>query len=245
MTQYDEKYAIELYKQLKGKSVYEKIYYLLDQFGDRIALASSMGAEDQVLTDIVLSHKRQARIFVIDTRMLNDETYELIKKSEQHYGITYEIYEPEAAQIEKLEAENGKELMYESIEKRKLCCQVRKIEPLQRALSTVDVWITGLRRDQSVTRSLINDIEWDSANGLLKINPLADWSELAVWDYIRLHEVPYNELHDKDYPSIGCAPCTRAVKPGENIRAGRWWWEDPEHKECGLHKQVTVGSQRR
>ncbi len=202
---------------------------------DRIALASSLGAEDQALTHMVLSIHPGARVFILDTGRFHAETYDLIDLTMKRYGMRYEIFFPEAPDVEEMASLYGPNLFYESVENRKKCCSVRKVKPLRRALSTLDVWITGLRKEQAVTRGAIEKIEWDETNGLIKLNPLADWSEEQVWEYIKRNDIPYNRLHDRGYPSIGCAPCTRAVKPGEDIRAGRWWWENPEQKECGLH----------
>ncbi len=200
-----------------------------------IALASSLGAEDQALTHMVLSIRPDARIFVLDTGRFHNETYELMEATMKRYGMRYEILFPEAAGVEEMESRHGPNLFYKGYEQRKRCCLVRKVQPLRRVLSSLDVWITGLRKEQAVTRNGIEKIAWDEGNGLLKLNPLADWSEEQVWEYIRRNDIPYNRLHDQGYPSIGCAPCTRAVLPGEDLRSGRWWWETPEQKECGLH----------
>ncbi len=208
---------------------------LVKEFGDRIALASSLGAEDQVLTDLLLKANPQARIFVLDTGRLPQETYATISATMSHYQFHYEIYCPDAAALEQLQREFGPDLFYESVALRQHCCRIRKLEPLQRVLQTVDLWITGLRREQGVTRVDTEVFEWDETNQLIKVNPLADWTTEQVWQYLKANGVPYNALHDQGYPSIGCAPCTRAVQPGEDLRAGRWWWETPEHKECGLH----------
>jgi phosphoadenosine phosphosulfate reductase len=202
---------------------------------DRIALASSLGAEDQVLTHMALALHPTARVFILDTGRFHGETYDLIAATMKQYGMHYEILFPETADVEELESVHGPNSFYESIEQRKYCCHVRKVKPLQRVLSTLDVWITGLRRGQAVTRNTIEKIEWDDSNGIIKLNPIADWSEEQVWNYIHENHISYNKLHDQGYPSIGCAPCTRAVSQGENLRAGRWWWETPDQKECGLH----------
>lgn len=202
---------------------------------DRIALASSLGAEDQVLTHMVRTMHPNARIFVLDTGRLHSETYEVMDQTMKQYDMHYEILFPDRSEVEEMASTYGPNLFYESSENRKKCCHVRKVIPLQRILSTLDVWITGLRKQQAITRGTIEKIEWDEANGLIKFNPLVDWSEKEVWEYIRKNRIPYNKLHDEGYPSIGCAPCTRAIKPGEDVRAGRWWWEAPEQKECGLH----------
>ncbi len=204
-------------------------------YGRRLALASSLGAEDQVLTDMLLKIMPDARIFILDTGRLPQETYATITATMRRYNCRYEIYCPDTKALEMMASEHGPDWFYESVAGRKQCCQVRKVQPLQRVLGTLDLWITGLRRQQSPTRAAIDVIEWDETNQLLKANPLADWSTEAVWQYIREHQVPYNPLHDQNYASIGCAPCTRAIAPGEDLRAGRWWWEEPAHKECGLH----------
>jgi phosphoadenosine phosphosulfate reductase len=202
---------------------------------ERLVLASSLSIEDQVLTHLVCAASGQPRIFTLDTGRLFPETYETMERTMQRYGFRYEVLAPDTRELEDLTRTHGPNLFYRSVELRKLCCAVRKIHPLQRVLATADAWLCGLRRDQSVTRRSVENVEWDEAFGLCKINPLIDWTESQVWEYIRQNEIPYNTLHDQGYPSIGCAPCTRAVKPGEDIRAGRWWWENPERKECGLH----------
>ncbi len=227
---------VELNRKLKLQSPAEILAWAVGYFGARkIVLASSLGAEDQVLTDMLLKISRRPAIFTLDTGRLPEETHDCMKTTEQKYGFKFRVYHPDAAAVEKMVAEKGPDLFYESVENRKLCCHVRKVEPLKRALKGMKAWICGLRRAQSVTRADLGAIEWDEANGLYKINPLIHWTEKQVWDYVRAHQVPYNKLHDRGYPSIGCAPCTRAVKPGEGIRAGRWWWENPDKKECGLH----------
>jgi phosphoadenosine phosphosulfate reductase len=226
----------KLKKDFEGKSPEEIISWGLDFFGtDKIALSSSLGAEDQVLTDMIVKINPTARIFTLDTGRIPQETHDTISETIKKYGIKYEVHFPESRDVEEMEKDFSPNLFYESIEKRKLCCEVRKIRPLRKILSALDAWICGLRREQGVTRSAIEKIGWDENFSLVKLNPIADWSEKAVWDYIRKNDVPYNRLHDKGYPSIGCAPCTRAVKPGEPTRAGRWWWETPDKKECGLH----------
>ncbi len=219
----------------REKSPRELLSYFLDLFSNRIALASSLSVEDQVLTDMVLKVNSGAKIFVLDTGRLHSQTYEVMSKTMEKYAMAYDIYFPNAQRVETMLKKNGPNLFYKSIECRKQCCNVRKVESLERALAELDVWITGIRKNQAVTRGSINTIEWDEANQLLKLNPLANWHEDDVWDYIKKYDVPYNTLHDQGFPSIGCAPCTRAIKKGEDIRAGRWWWEQPEHKECGLH----------
>ena len=223
--------------KLLTHSAEEAVQQSLEKFGPaRIALASSFGAEDQVLTDMLVKLDPAARIFTLDTGRMFQETYDTMQRSVEHYHIGYEVCAPEAADIAALIAKDGPNLFYSSVENRKACCNVRKMKPLRKVLGTVDAWICGLRRDQSVTRTEVDLVSWDAEFGIYKICPLFDWSEQQVWDYIKKHNVPYNALHDQGFPSIGCAPCTRAVHPGEDIRGGRWWWESPEHKECGLHR---------
>lgn len=227
----------KLNREFRDENPEQLLKFFLAKYAHRIALASSLGPEDQVLTDMILKIGKSARIFTIDTGRLFPETYSLIDKTNLKYGIKMEIFFPENKEVEGFVNANGINAFYESIDKRKTCCRVRKIQPLLRALSTLDVWICGLRQAQSVTRTGLEIIEWDEANNLIKVNPLAKWSEQDVWQYIKANNIPVNALHSKNYPSIGCQPCTRAVNEGENIRAGRWWWENPEHKECGLHKR--------
>ncbi|MBL8443677.1 MAG: phosphoadenylyl-sulfate reductase [Zoogloeaceae bacterium] len=200
-----------------------------------ITFANSFGAEDMVLTDLILANRLPIEIFSLDTGRLPAETYTLIGEVEKRYATRLKIYFPESGAVEDFVRGNGINAFYDSVELCKACCQVRKIAPLKRALTGKKAWVTGLRAAQSVTRTGLPLRELDAGNGLDKFNPLSDWSETEVWAYIRLHDVPYNALHDQFYPSIGCAPCTRAIALGEDVRAGRWWWENPETKECGLH----------
>jgi len=207
----------------------------VERFGPKVALSSSFGAEDMVLIDMLMRVDRRARIVTLDTGRLPQETYNVMDATRERYGATIEVFFPKAEDVQAMVRQHGLNLFYHSVDARKLCCGVRKMEPLKRALTGLDAWITGLRREQSVTRTDVRKVEWDEGNGIVKINPLIDWTLDDVWKYIREHNVPYNALHDRGYPSIGCAPCTRAVQPGEDQRAGRWWWEHPETKECGLH----------
>ena len=199
------------------------------------ALANSLGAEDMVLTDLICTEKLDIENFSLDTGRLPPETCDLIARLREHYGVNLTVYYPRHELVEAYVREHGINAFYESVELRKGCCHVRKVEPLLRALAGKKAWITGMRAQQSATRQGLPVQAFDEANGLEKFNPLADWTEKEVWAYIKLNDVPYNALHDKHYPSIGCAPCTRAITVGEDIRAGRWWWEQPESKECGLH----------
>ena len=200
-----------------------------------VAFASSMGAEDMVLTDLIYQSDLDIEIFTIDTGRLPQETYALMASSATHYGKAANVYVPQATSVEGFVRDYGINGFFDSIDARKACCHVRKVEPLRRALAGKRAWITGLRSGQASTREAVLSSAFDAANGLQKINPLAHWSDTDVWEYLHAHKVPYNALHDQGYPSIGCAPCTRAIQPGEDIRAGRWWWENPETKECGLH----------
>jgi phosphoadenosine phosphosulfate reductase len=197
--------------------------------------ASSLGAEDMVLTDIIRREKIDIEIFSLDTGRLPIETYDLMHQVHQHYGLNLTIYYPKHELVEAFTRNHGINGFYDSVELRKACCYARKVEPLQRALAGKRAWITGQRAQQSATRADLPERQFDADNGLEKFNPLHDWNEREVWSYIHSHDVPYNKLHDKFFPSIGCAPCTRAISPGEDIRSGRWWWENPESKECGLH----------
>lgn len=197
--------------------------------------ASSLAAEDMVLTDMILKAGLPIAIFSLDTGRLHPETLEVLDKVKAAYGYEIALYRPQPEAVDAYVAQHGLNGFYDSPALRRECCHVRKVEPLGRALAGQRAWITGQRRAQSSTRAELAVQEDDAAHGMAKFNPLADWSEQQVWDYIRAHGVPYNALHDQGYPSIGCAPCTRAVAPGEDVRAGRWWWENPESKECGLH----------
>lgn len=226
----------EAHEQLESKTAKQILAWALDRFHPRLALASSFGAEDVVLIDLLAELDSRARVFTLDTGRLPAETYALIDRIRERYGLAIEVYVPRAEILEPLVRERGVNLFYRSVEDRKRCCEARKVEPLGRALAGLDAWITGLRREQSVTRTEVRKVEVDPGHGgILKINPLADWTWDQVWAYIRARGAPYNVLHDRGYPSIGCAPCTRAVAPGEDLRSGRWWWERPETKECGLH----------
>ena len=211
----------------------------LDTYGE-VTFANSLGAEDVVITDLIGRFVRGIEIFSLDTGRLPEETLQLLAKMEQRYELKVKVYYPDAAQLEAYVNRNGVNAFYQSVELRKGCCHVRKVEPLKRALMGKRAWVTGIRREQAVTRGTIEFSERDEANGLQKINPLADWSEKEVWAYIKANQIPYNALHDQHYPSIGCAPCTRSIAMGEDVRAGRWWWENPELKECGLHPASSL-----
>lgn len=221
----------------ESKGAEEVLRWALENFSPKIALASSFQIEESVLIDMLAKIRgKNFRVFTLDTGRLNEETYEVMERIRQKYGIQIEVQFPDREAVEKLEREKGLYSFRENIENRKECCNIRKVVPLNRMLSQLDAWITGLRREQALTRTHTPKIEVDvPRKGLVKVNPLIDWSTEQVWDYIKKNKVPYNKLHDMGYPSIGCSPCTRAIQPGEDIRAGRWWWENPEQKECGLH----------
>ncbi len=224
-------------QKLENATTHEVLTYFLNTYSHKVALSSSLGAEDQVLTDLMLKIDAQAHVFTLDTGRLHPETYEVMDATNLKYNIKMDVYFPASKKVEELYQIQGINGHYESIDKRKHCCFIRKIEPLQRALKDVEVWITGLRSEQSVTRTQMPLVEYEENFKVIKVNPLIYWSEKDVWNYIKKNNVPYNNLHDQGFPSIGCAPCTRAVKDGEDVRSGRWWWENQEHKECGLHKK--------
>lgn len=230
-----EQLVKELNERLQGCSAQEVLSFFINEYVGKLALGSSLGAEDQVLTDMIARIDTSTKIFTLDTGRVFPETYQTLQETNEKYGINVEVYFPNSEKVERMVNEKGINLFYNNVENRKTCCHIRKIEPLKRAMMDVDVWVTGIRREQSVTRILTEVVELDHINNKIKINPLLDWTEEDLWEYIRENEVPYNKLHDKGFPSIGCEPCTRAIKEGEDVRAGRWWWEAPEQKECGLH----------
>lgn len=227
--------------RLEGYPARELLQWALERFGRSVALASSFGAEDMVVAHMMVQLNPAARVFTLDTGRLPQETYALMDRVRERLGIKVEVFFPEAEAVQRMVNEKGLNLFYQSLENRHECCRVRKVLPLNRALAGMRAWVSGLRREQAVTRCQLRKAEWDEDHGgLLKLNPLADWTHDEVWAYIRTHDVPYHPWHNKGYPSLGCLPCTRAVKPGEDVRAGRWWWERPEQKECGLHVRQPV-----
>lgn len=232
----DAKEVANLNRKLGSAAPQEVLRWALDKLHPKVALASSFGAEDGVLIDMMVKVRPDARIFTLDTGRLPQETYDVMDAVRERYNISVEVFYPKTDAVEAMVNEHGLNLFYHAVEFRKMCCGVRKVEPLNRALSGLDAWISGLRREQTDTRAAVAKVELDTGHGgILKLNPLADWTWDQVWAYVKQHRVPYNALHDKGYPSIGCAPCTRAVKPGEDLRAGRWWWEQDAQKECGIH----------
>jgi len=218
----------------KTKNVISLIQKNIEKYNS-VTFANSLGAEDMVLVDLIQKHKLNVEIFSIDTGRLPSETYNLIQKVEDKYQFKIKLYFPNQENVEHYVNTNGINAFYNSLDLRKSCCAIRKVEPLNRALKNKKAWITGMRQEQSQTRLALKEEEFDEAHQSQKLNPLSSWSEIEIWAYIKIHDVPYNALHDQFYPSIGCAPCTRAISEGEDVRAGRWWWEDPQNKECGLH----------
>jgi len=232
------KFSAEQIQQLNVKldTPQETLTWALDNLHPRIAMASSFGAEDVAVIDMIVKINPKARIFTLDTGRLNQETYDVMDEIHKKYNLNIEVMFPDHNEVEQMVRVNGMNLFYHSIGNRKLCCGIRKVHPLNRMLSTLDGWITGLRADQTEVRSNANKLEIDSQhNDIIKVNPIINWTWEQTWDYVKKNNVPYNKLHDKGFPSIGCEPCTRAIKSGEPLRAGRWWWELDPQKECGLH----------
>jgi phosphoadenosine phosphosulfate reductase len=223
--------------EIESATAEQVLAWSLETFQPRIAIGTSFAAEGVVLIDMLARLTSHVRVFTLDTGRLMPESYDVIEAIRQRYDLEIEVFFPQTEAVETMTREHGVNLFLRSVEARKHCCAIRKVEPLGRALAGLDAWIAGLRREQAETRTEVRKVEIDEAHGgIAKVNPLADWSWQQVWSYIRTHGVPYNALHDLGYPSIGCAPCTRAVKPGEDQRAGRWWWEEERvAKECGLH----------
>ncbi len=225
--------------RFEGATAETVLRWALERFGDRLVIASSFGLEDVVLIDMAAGLSDDIRVFTLDTGRLHQATYDLMDRVRNRYELDIEVMFPEAGAVQAMVRASGLNLFYDSISNRKRCCHARKLEPLARALGACDAWVTGLRREQNVTRAETPVVELDAAHGsIVKVSPLADWSSEQVWEYVRENRVPYNALHDAGYPSIGCEPCTRPVKPGEDARSGRWWWENAETRECGLHLKV-------
>ena len=232
-----KKKAAEYASQLESLPVGEALLWICDEFPGKVVFTTSLGAEDQTLTHMIYESKAPVTIITLDTGRLFPETYELLDITEKKYGLGIKVYFPRTDSVERMVREKGINLFYDSIDNRKLCCYNRKVEPLKRALQGAQAWITGLRKGQSDTRSNIPLCEWDASYEVFKLNPLAGWTDDQLWSYIRKFKVPYNPLHDRGYPSLGCQPCTRALLEGEHPRAGRWWWENDSSRECGLHKK--------
>ncbi len=228
---------IRVQQIVSGKTPEESLALLGKEFAGKIIFSSSFGLEDQAITHIIFSGNIPIRIFTLDTGRIFPETYSVWNSTREKYGKNIESFSPDKEAVQKMVSSKGPNSFYESVENRLECCQIRKVEPMQRALKGNEIWITGIRKEQSANRDNMNSVEWDEKNQIVKFHPLFDWSFEEVKDFIKKNNVPYNSLHDKGFPSIGCQPCTRAVKEGENPRAGRWWWEDATKKECGLHEK--------
>jgi len=233
---------IQYLTELENKNIEEQLRFLESKFKGKIVFSTSFGQEDQVISDFIFRNNIDIRVFTLDTGRLFDESYKVLQRTNEKYDKLIEVYFPDKEQVEKLVSEKGPYSFYDSIENRKECCQIRKVVPLKRALSGMECWISGLRAEQSEARKDLPLFSWDENFKIFKFNPLKDWTLEHVLDYLKKNEVPYNTLHDKGFISIGCSPCTRAIKPGENIRQGRWWWEDQSKKECGLHEN-NAGSE--
>ncbi len=228
-------------ERFEDSSAQDLLEWALDRFHPRLAISAAGGVDGMAIVDMAWRIDPDVRVFTLDTGRLPLETYALFEEVRERYGIDVEFEFPERTAVESLVNAEGPNLMYRSVDLRVACCEIRKVEPLKRKLATLDAWVAGLRREQWVSRRNIAKVELDRDHGgIVKVNPLADWALDDVWDYIRKHEVPYHELFDHGYTSIGCAPCTRAVLPGQPERAGRWWWEQDTDKECGLHCSVQL-----
>lgn len=225
----------DINNQLNNKAIEDRIVDMCNMFPEKVVFTTSFGMEDQVITDIIFKHNFPVKVITLDTGRMFEETYKVFSRTRERYGKNIEVYYPDTKAVEKLMTTKGPFSFYESVENRKECCNIRKVEPLKRALKGHKCWITGIRREQSEERRHMQEIEWDETNNLYKMSPLYKWTLDDVEKYIKDNNVPYNTLYDKGFVSIGCAPCTRAVQPGDDFRAGRWWWEHNEAKECGLH----------
>ena len=230
--------STSLLQKLNGKTETEALRWLAEVFSGKVVFSSSLGYEDQVITDMIFKNQLDISIFSLDTGRLFEETQKVLQQTNQHYETKLQVFYPNTEAVQTLVNTKGPYSFYESVENRKECCFVRKVEPLNRALTGAKVWVTGIRAEQSGNRLQMPQLEWDEAHQVYKFHPLINWTFKAVQEYIKINRVPYNALHDKGFVSIGCAPCTRAVRPGEDFRAGRWWWEDESKKECGLHQNI-------
>ena len=237
-----QNYVSQIAEQVQLLSIEEVIDQLAKQFPGKVTFSSSFSYEDQLITHKILTNNYPVSIFTLDTGRLFEETYSVWSATNERYHTKIKAYYPDHNLLEPYVAEHGPNSFYESVEERKSCCYVRKVEPLKRALKGQSVWITGLRAEHSANRHDMPQVEWDESNQIIKYHPILHWTTKEVKDYINEHNIPYNILHDRGFVSIGCAPCTRAIKPGEDFRAGRWWWEDNTKKECGLHvhQQASV-----
>ena len=225
----------DLLQGIKGLGIVESLKHIADLYPGKVVFSTSFGWEDQVISHIIFKNNLPIKVFTLETGRLFPETYYVWNRTLEMYGKQIHAYYPNTQAVENMISTKGPNSFYESVENRKECCGIRKVEPLKRALAGNSVWITGIRADQSMNREHMDNVEWDEGNQLLKYHPIFNWTLEQVKEFIRANNIPYNPLHDKGFPSIGCAPCTRAVSDGEDFRAGRWWWEDQSKKECGLH----------
>ncbi len=233
---FSEEDVKSLNREFERSSPEDVLSWASQNLGSSVALATSFQVQGMVLVDMFAKTDPEARIFTLDTGRLHSHTYDAMEKTREKYDINIEVLFPDTSEVEKMVTSRGVNLFYKSVENRRLCCQVRKTNPLNVFLKTLDAWITSIRADQTEQRADSTKFEIDYLHGrMLKINPILDWTIDEVWDYVRKNDVPYNKLHDMGYPSIGCAPCTRAIEKGEDPRAGRWWWEQDSDKECGIH----------
>jgi len=238
MSNLSENSIAEIQELTKGLNIPQTLAFLSQLFPGKVTFSSSFSYEDQVISHDILSAKLPISIFTLDTGRLFAETYSVWSSTNSRYNTSIRPYYPNAVHIENFVTENGPNAFYESVENRKSCCHIRKVEPLKRALAGNAIWVTGLRAEHSAARHDLQQFEWDAANQVIKYHPILYWSTDQVQAYIKEHNIPYNPLHDRGFVSIGCAPCTRAIRPGEDFRAGRWWWEDAGKKECGLHEKA-------
>ncbi|WP_158825524.1 phosphoadenylyl-sulfate reductase [Mucilaginibacter lacusdianchii] len=230
----------DIQPEITGMAPGSALAWLANKFPDQVVFSTSFGWEDQVITHMIFSQKLPIKVFTLETGRIFPETYYVWNRTMEMYGQPVYAYYPKTELVQEMVSKKGPSSFYESVENRKECCGIRKIEPLKRALAGNTVWITGIRAEQSANRQYMDNIEWDEGNQIIKYHPIYSWSLDEVKNYIKTNNIPYNPLHDKGFPSIGCAPCTRAVQPGEDFRAGRWWWEDQSKKECGLHSVQEI-----
>ena len=241
MNSYSENKIADLAAQTEGLNLHDALSLLANVFPGKVIFSGSFSYEDQFLTHTILAGKIPVSIFTLDTGRLFAETYAVWSSTNERYNTRIKAYYPDNNHLEKFIEEKGPNAFYESLQNRKDCCYIRKVEPLKRALTGNEIWITGLRAEHSGAREQLPQLEWDEGNKIIKYHPLLHWTSEEILAEIRKHNIPYNPLHDRGFVSIGCAPCTRAIKPGEDFRAGRWWWEDANKKECGLHEtNLTV-----
>lgn len=232
----NQELALELHQETSGFSIPDTLRHLAERFSSEVVFSTSFGQEDQVITDMIFTADLPILVFTLDTGRHFEETYKVMNRTLSKYGKKIRVCFPESADVERLMTQKGPYSFYESVENRKECCHIRKVEPLKKVLAQASIWVTGLRSTQSEARTLLSRFEFDPGNQVIKYNPLVDWSIDQISEYLKANHVPYNVLHDRGFPSIGCAPCTRAVAEGEDIRSGRWWWENNTAKECGLHE---------